>query len=134
MKKMKEIRLYNISCRYSEANKCYEMLKYYPNDLYGKKSDYIFDKDKKMYYPKSLSYKDNPCVWISPTVFDRQEFCYTLSMLRIDKHNLNIKVEEVCQRVKELSSDEKSYYDNILHLALDVIPEYEEINTRENGK
>ena len=75
MKKI--IRIYNIELRKYDTDR-YEIVQYYPNEYYGKESDYIFDGKE--------TYKDpnREFVSINASCFKSPESCMTITSFDIN--------------------------------------------------
>lgn len=107
MSDMFRLRIGNIEVRECAGNYSkYEVVKYSPNELYGKADEYrTVTPLGEVVYKRGMTTYSESC-------FKNPETCYTVSHIRLDKHEHALQVDEVLSRPFELNKEDyKSWCD-----------------------
>lgn len=106
---IKPYRVGNIEFRYCNGNGCFEVVKWYPNDLFGKKNEYkLIDGEKDRYIKKGK--ENSPIKFIVPeSSFSKPEYCYVIAFIRKKEKDGLFKIDFVEADFTEDSPEGSSY-------------------------
>ena len=104
---MKSVRINNIECRKYTSTKTpdthYEIIKWYKNDYYNKRDEMLADGFRETFGGiTNFGYSiDNSC-------FMREESCYTVASLYLDRKEPDVYLKSVGSRLLDLSAEERN--------------------------
>ena len=110
MNKLKNIRIGDIEARVSGTDDAYEIVKWYPNDLYNKQDDYIYISEIDKY---TKEYASN--CYYDPACFLSKENCYVLCWITDSDEP---DVHTVGMRPFDLEEDDNSDFMLVLRVAV----------------
>lgn len=130
-------RLGNITLRVShtlgingtESKAYFDIVKWYPNEYYGKKDKFEYDEKRKMYYKKT---NEKPWWYVSPSCFDHPESCFSLANIDWDKEYPDVRT--VGPRPFKLNDEEYKNFTDIVKYFYNLYDKhYEVLNSLING-
>lgn len=104
------IRIGDIALRYCKFNGGEEIVKWEPNQLYGKMGDYIERKDKPGFYSKQKDLDAGFDYAIHKDCFAGRENSYVLAFIKWNKDRDCFDVRSVGERPFELEKEEAENY------------------------
>ncbi len=114
---MRTIRINNIEFKYSELNKKYEIVKWFPNEFYSKEGDFDYNSDKNSYTYKLGDNRSGWC-WISPDCFKNPESCFVIAFFDVVKDG-DPDLRWCGKRPLDLDESEFSDFMMVVRLAYD---------------
>ena len=110
-----KIRINNIECISTSTVGTYQILKYYPNDYFGMKENYM---DQGWYVDGDFLRSPGPFkTSIQLSIFDRSESCCVIADLIYNSKEPDVDLQSVGSRILELAQEDRNDFFQVYEIA-----------------